>query len=546
VAAVTRPAKGNRFDQEPSEGSVKPSKKDGIRRRSSGRTAAGGRREKMPANRGVPASVKGHSWRFRDVREFLLKLDRIDCIAFALAMLVVFSQVLILPAIGLADNGDFAKIAGRFNLHPKVEERDAAFYYANTWYVSDPKYHWDSGFTGSETGLALLAVLAGKAYSGNGTFDIRFLGVLHSALFLAAFALALPLFHAFRKSSRCILIALALIVFGDVMYVAYYNSFFMDTAAFLFLLCAAVLFLRACYLPSSKPSARILFLVCSCLFLLTKAQHAPLFVPLIFFSVQTSVLLAPSRPVLSRCVAIGSLFACGVFAFLNPPRGYTTAPLYNLIFFGLIPSAERPNQELKELGLDDSYLRYMGTWAYSVGSPLVEPDYNWEATFLRRTSYGKIGLFYLRHPLRAASILGVGLAWAIVQRPPNLGNFDKSAAYPPGAQSRRFSLWSAFKATLFKDHPWAYLTYFLVLIAMLAQWRPGNALFLGIMASMALAIGALTDAADPTRHLFLFNFLLDFIVICVVAALLKSAERHVRARNWNPPASGNRAAISLT
>jgi hypothetical protein len=26
---------------------------------------------------------------------------------------------------------------------------------------------------------------------------------------------------------------------------------------------------------------------------------------------------------------------------------------------------------------------------------------------------------------------------------------------------------------------------------------------------MALAIGALTDAAEPARHLFLFNFLID-------------------------------------
>jgi hypothetical protein len=40
------------------------------------------------------------------------------------------------------------------------------------------------------------------------------------------------------------------------------------------------------------------------------------------------------------------------------------------------------------------------------------------------------------------------------------------------------------------------------------------------MASMALAIGAMTDAAEWTRHLFIFNFFVDFTFVCTVAGLI--------------------------
>jgi len=52
--------------------------------------------------------------------------------AIAAAAAILAFQILVPPAIGLADNGDFAKITGRFNLYPAVDElRDSAFRYIN-------------------------------------------------------------------------------------------------------------------------------------------------------------------------------------------------------------------------------------------------------------------------------------------------------------------------------------------------------------------------------------------------------------------------------
>ena len=60
--------------------------------------------------------------------------------------------------------------------------------------------------------------------------------------------------------------------------------------------------------------------------------------------------------------------------------------------------------------------------------------------------------------------------------------------------------------------------------AILARWHLNHALVLGLMACLALAIAGLADFLDTTRHLFLFNFLVDLTGICAVAASLYDAK----------------------
>jgi hypothetical protein len=447
-----------------------------------------------------------------------INLDRTDWIALLLAAVVVLSLVLMPPVIGVADNGDFPKIMGRFSLVPAAEKSDWFYKYAHTKYIEDPKSYWNLGFLSSEAALAIVAVRTGQFWAGDHSFDIRFLGILHAALFLAAFWLALPLLRPLPPWRRRALIGLVILFFADVMYVQFYNSFFMDTAAFLFLLLAVVFLLRARYLPFSKLPDGLFFLISSSLFLLAKAQHAPLCIALVLFACSPPLLLWPSRRLLSRSVATISLAGCALFAFFYVPKGYADAPLFTVIFTSILPAAENPSAELRELGLDDSFLKYRGMQAYDAGSPMK--DWNWGYKFVERATYPKLARFYLRHPGRAAQGLIIGLNEASYQRPEYLGNFDKAAGYPPNARSERFAFWSGLKRAIFTDRGLAYLLYFVCLLLILARFRPADSIGLGLMASLALAVGALADAADTTRHLFLFNCILDLTAIGAIASLL--------------------------
>jgi hypothetical protein len=195
-------------------------------------------------------------------------------------------------------------------------------------------------------------------------------------------------------------------------------------------------------------------------------------------------------------------------------------PLYNVIVSSIIPSAGNPSKELWELGLNDSYLRYSGTNAYSPDSLLA--DSSAAATFSQMTSYRKLAIFYLRHPLRAAYVLHTGLNEAASQRPKLFGNFDKRTGYPPHARSNRFSLWSSLKQSLFEQHGWGYLIYSLAMLGIVARYSRDYAACLALLTLSALAIGGLADNIETTRHLFVFNALLDLTFVFAVAGTLNT------------------------
>jgi hypothetical protein len=119
--------------------------------------------------------------------------------------------------------------------------------FADIRYQFDPGFKYLGGFYSSEIllvppALSLNAMFS--ALSRNGTFDVRFMGLVHGLLFLAAFYLFLPLLDATSRTVRWLISGLTLGSFGDVMYVGYLNSFYTDVAALVFLLLSVVLALR--------------------------------------------------------------------------------------------------------------------------------------------------------------------------------------------------------------------------------------------------------------------------------------------------------------
>jgi len=64
-------------------------------------------------------------------------------------------------------------------------------------------------------------------------FDLRLMGAVHAALFLFTFYLFLPLVRSLTLVHRWGILLVVLLIFTDVMYVSYFNSLYMDTAALL-------------------------------------------------------------------------------------------------------------------------------------------------------------------------------------------------------------------------------------------------------------------------------------------------------------------------
>lgn len=429
--------------------------------------------------------------------------------AFA-ALLAV--QLFVPPSVGLADNGDFGRVYTRFSLAPVHGSQDNFAWFAPRYWFT-PDNRWSGGLLSSEMLLAAPPVLLARAL-GSATFDIRWLGVVHAVLFLGAFYALLVYLRPLQPGRRLLLGLAALWMFSDVAYVAYCNSFYLDAAALSGVLLMVPLALYATAGKSHREGALLLFTAATLLYIASRPQHAAVgMIPVVLaLRVMRRFLLA-------------LLLVCAVWLTVAwAPADYSAKPLFNLIFYKITARSGTPQQDLLELGLPADDLRYVGTDSGMPGSPAQDPA--WMAVFLHRTSFSKVGRFYLRHPMRTLRILDYDLRLQAFQiRPPALGNFVRDLGLPPGTRTGNFKSWSHFRGVLLSWWSWhIVIWYALFLWAALGRARrsPQAAVALGValMAVAEFVIASLADSVETIPHLVLFHALTDITILMAAGWLL--------------------------
>ena len=111
----------------------------------------------------------------------------IETALFCTALAAVIFVLLIPPPVGIADNGDFPKMIGRFALVAEPASANDAPGYVTIRYVRDPKAWWVSENYSTEIPLIRMA-LAISDWMNPGYFDIRLIGAIHGAIYLSSFA----------------------------------------------------------------------------------------------------------------------------------------------------------------------------------------------------------------------------------------------------------------------------------------------------------------------------------------------------------------------
>lgn len=392
------------------------------------------------------------------------------------------------PQVGMANNGDFGKLSLRYKLWAPHELEFV--HAADTYQIRDDK-QWDSGFRSTED---IFLTIATKLNPSAKTFDMRWIGLLHGAVYLGAFLLLMPLLKSWWR------FGLVALFFADVWHLAYFESFYMDTPAQLGLFLAAAAALRRNWL---------LFLVGALLLVFSKAQHYPLAIPF-------AALLAWRGGVRMWLPAAG-LVAGAAYAFAHIPDDYMPITSFNMVFYKLLPISPQPDKDIYELGFNESFKKYIGTHTYSKGNLMDDLQFRKEVGWRAPTS--KVAKFMLTHPRMIWEITIDHLGQAGYTRVENLGNYDPSSGHPAGAHSYTMSAWSSLRRFLYGDRGLLYLLVWVaLLIALIARagaYR-AEAIALAAASIIAYGVGGLGDGLEVTRHLYLFNIMVDMALAAVI------------------------------
>lgn len=445
-------------------------------------------------------------------KDFAAGTIRIALWLAAAACLVL--QFWVPPFIGLADNADFGKVAGHLALAP-VDLGASNFIYFQPNYLHTVHNYWDSPYESSETFLAWTALQISGAKGEGARFDIRYLGAVHAALWLAALALLL-------RQRRIAGVVAAILIFTDVCYASYLNTFYMDAAAMsgFLILCASACWIAAVEEPS--PGQIAACLLGALIYVTSKTQHALWFLLPVIFLAGTGL---RCKRGLTRRLALGSavlVFAAGGYMLATADPTNRAQALFNKLFFqiGMAPGGAA---SLRELGVREDELRYIGTHSYAPGTPAG--DQTWAQNFYAHTGYPRLAAWYLRHPGRA-----IGLLWSTLSRDAqelrqnNLSNLRRQEASGTSEQTHRFEVWSNFRSILLRRWPWHMVLWYVLFLAGTARIvlspRSGPerrlawvAVGVAVLGLGHFALAALADCLETGRHLLLFQACTD-VTIC--------------------------------
>jgi hypothetical protein len=459
-------------------------------------------------------------------------IRRSECVLLVLCVAILTAQLFVPPLIGLADNGDFPKVLGRVGLGKSA---GGNFQY----FISDYRHSspWNTRVWYSETAPAWIAVRLQTLVRGTRDFDIRYLAAIHVAIFVVLYYFLLLLLRKFRPVSRVLLALLVLWIFTDVFYVAYFNSFYSDTMAWLSLLAMVV---AGLHIVCRSPGPRLwwsIYAAAAIGFVTSKPQHALWAIFPGAFAAAMNWRVSRVRRILGVALCL-VLLSLSLLEFTTLPGPMKAMPLFDVVFLKLTRESGTRAQVLRDLGLPDTYAAYVGTSAWTPGSPIYDAE--WRTRFYSQVRR-HLFWFYLSHPRLAARVVHDDLrVSAPYLRPPALANYRQEDGYQPGALARHFCSWSDLRAALLRVWPeHILLWYALVLAAAVVVIARGRSPVIRRVAALGLALAlmgvgefcfaSLTDAAQTDRHLFLFHALTD-LTFCFAAAGVLEATRLIPER----------------
>ncbi len=377
-----------------------------------------------------------------------------------------------------------------------------------------------------------------QLFTRDSIFDIRFLALIYFLLYLPALYLIIrQSCERVKNFSEGALIAgVGLIIFSDVGYMTYFNSFYPEAIWFL-----AILYCVGGYMSFQKKrsgykdlSALVLIVISGSILVSSRRQCA---VMGFILAISIIRLITVRRSFIWGGVCIASAFLLSMLSFvciLGYPSDFNETSKLHAMTRGVLFSSADPAKTLTEFNIDPSYELLADASAYDYLPFVRSGDNSLYHGFMDQYTIPDIGIYYLRHPDSLIGMIDVSIKQGMDMRRSNCGNYEKEAGFPKKAKSLFWSLWSSFKE-LSAPKTVGYLI--LLTVAVIILFYKGyslrrvedrrNTVFLDMLImvlafllSQSIIVIVNSGDAEMAQRLFLVGLSIDIMTYCVFGELL--------------------------
>lgn len=362
----------------------------------------------------------------------------------ALCCLLLGCIMLFGKKLGVADDGTLSRVLEGAGLsYPDGVTGTPDYFQRNYVWAANT----GTGYHSLQTIVIWLAKMLDYAFTGNRMLDIRFLGAVYLLCFLPAICLlvkaAADRLQTFPQ--KCVITAAAVLIFADVGYLTYFNSFYSEALVFICILYMA----GAAMNLQNKTGYEMFYLL-----VFTFAAAALCFVRRYCFlaGIVGAVFCLSQRfrieGVMRRAgvfVLSAVLAAASVTSLFLLEDDFRREDKFHAMSRGVLIQAENPEEALKEFGIDPSWSLVSEVSAYDPFPLVAGGDEVLDEGFFDKYTSLDITRYYLRHPAQMASMVDAAVKSNLEVRRTSCGNFEKSKGMPKGSRSIFWSAYSIFK-----------------------------------------------------------------------------------------------------
>lgn len=375
----------------------------------------------------------------------------IALVATAAATLIMIIMLFLPNYLGVADDGSFSRVMRSAGIYYTQTEVSDIYnnYFVKTYSNVISDYEVQDSYFNSQVLLLKGAVILDDMITRDRFFDIRFLALLYGIFYVPAlFWLLKQACMRVKKFSEGVVIGVAgVLIFSDVAYITYFNSFYPEAIWFISLMycVAAGLSFQSKRSGYRDFGSLVAIVLAGIVLLASRSQTAFIGILLAIFCLK---LLFTRKNWMWGVMCVGAAFILSftsIVCMINMESDFDETSKFHAMTRGVLFQSNDPGKALSEFGIDASYEMLTDVSSYDY-LPLVQSENEvLKEDFLDKYSQLDVAVYYVRHPSSFFSMMDVAIKSCFGIRREFCGNYEKSVGLPGRARSIFWGAWSTFK-----------------------------------------------------------------------------------------------------